>query len=110
MTPCGGLSRSTALGVLTPNSRIRQSQAAMAGQRRNACGNPVGRPLPNERSTREVDVAAQTVRGLRNLGFGGRESHDAVRAAGAHVGCDDVESLLRSALERLTRNSWEKAS
>jgi hypothetical protein len=30
-------------------------------------------------------------------------------AARAHVGCDDVESLMRAALERLTRNSWEKA-
>jgi hypothetical protein len=32
-------------------------------------------------------------------------------AARARVGFDDdVESLLRSALERLTRNSWGKAS
>jgi hypothetical protein len=36
---------------------------------------------------------------------------DAVRVARAHVGWDGgVESLLRSALGRLTRNSWEKAS
>jgi hypothetical protein len=65
-----------------------------------------GRP-----STGAVDVVAQTVRGLRNLGFGEREARDAVRAARAHVGCDGgVESLMRSALERLTRNRWEKAS
>jgi hypothetical protein len=62
-------------------------------------------------NTGEVDVAAQTFRGLRNLGFGERETRDAVREAGAHVGSDGgVESLMRSALERLTRNSWEKAS
>jgi hypothetical protein len=65
-----------------------------------------GRP-----STGEVDAAAPTVRGLRSLGFGEREARDAVQAARAHVGCDGgVESLIRSALERLTRNSWEKAS
>jgi hypothetical protein len=65
-----------------------------------------GRP-----SAGEADVAAQTFRGLRNLGFGEREARDALRAAGAHVGSDGgVESLMRSALERLTRNSWEKAS
>jgi hypothetical protein len=58
----------------------------------------------------EVDVAAQTFQGLRNLGFGEREARDAVCAAGAQVGSDGVESLMRSALERLTRNSWEKAS
>jgi hypothetical protein len=59
----------------------------------------------------EADVAAQTFRGLRNLGFGEREARDAVRAAGAHVGSDHgVENLMRSALEHLTRNSWEKAS
>jgi hypothetical protein len=59
----------------------------------------------------EVDVVAKAVRGLRNLGFGERETRDAVRAARAHVGCDaGVESLLRSALERLTRKSWEKVS
>jgi hypothetical protein len=45
------------------------------------------------------------------LGFGEREARDAVHAARAHVGCDGgVESLMRSALERLTRNRWEKAS
>jgi Holliday junction resolvasome RuvABC DNA-binding subunit len=64
-----------------------------------------GRP-----STGEVDAVAKTVRGLRNLGFSEREARDAVRAVRAHVGNDGVESLLRSALERLTRNSWEKAS
>jgi hypothetical protein len=65
-----------------------------------------GRP-----STGEVDAVAKTVRGLRNLGFGEREARDAVRAARAHVGCDGgVESLIRSALERLTRKNWEKAS
>jgi hypothetical protein len=65
-----------------------------------------GRP-----STGKVDVVAKTVRGLRNLGFGEREARDAVHAARAHVGCDGgVESLMRSALERLTRNSWEKVS
>ncbi len=59
----------------------------------------------------EADLAAQTFRGLRNLHFGEREARDAVRAAGAHVGGDGgVESLMRSALERLTGNSWEKAS
>jgi hypothetical protein len=62
-------------------------------------------------SAGEVDVAAQTFRGLRNLGFGEREARDAVRAAGAHVGSvGGIECLMRSALERLTRNSWEKAS
>jgi Holliday junction resolvasome RuvABC DNA-binding subunit len=61
-------------------------------------------------NTGEADVAAQTFRGLRNLGFGEREARDAVRAAGAHVGSEgSVESLLRVALEQLTRN-WEKAS
>jgi hypothetical protein len=65
-----------------------------------------GRP-----NTSEADVAAQTFRGLRNVGFGEREARDAVRAAGARVGNDvGVESLMRSALERLTRNTWEKAS
>jgi hypothetical protein len=65
-----------------------------------------GRP-----NTSEVDLVAKTVRGLRNLGFGEREARDAVHAARAHVGCDGgVESLMRSALERLTRNSCEKAS
>jgi hypothetical protein len=65
-----------------------------------------GRP-----SKGEVDAVEKTVRGLRNLGFGEREALDAVRAAGTAVGCDGgVESLMRSALERLTRNSWEKAS
>jgi hypothetical protein len=65
-----------------------------------------GRP-----SLGDVDVAAQTVRGLRNLGFGEREARDAVHAARAHVGNDGgVESLMRSALERLTRNRCEKAS
>jgi hypothetical protein len=65
-----------------------------------------GRPSPGE-----ADVAAQTFRGLRTLGFGEREARDAVRAAGAHVGSDGgIERLMRSALERLTRNSWEKAS
>jgi hypothetical protein len=73
----------------------------------HADGTAYGAP-PN---TGEAGVAAQTFRGLRNLGFGEREARDAVRAAGAHVGGDDgVESLMRSALERLTRNSWEKAS
>ncbi len=62
-------------------------------------------------SAGEADVATQTFRGLRSLGFGERETRDAVREAGALVGCDGgVESLMRSALERLTRNSWEKAS
>jgi hypothetical protein len=62
-------------------------------------------------NTGEADLAARTFRGLRNLGFGERESRDAVRAAGAHMGNDGgVEGLMRSALERLTRNSWEKAS
>ena len=64
--------------------------------------------LPN---TGEADAATQTFRGLRNLGLGEREARDAVRAAGAHVGSDGgVDSLMRSALARLTRNSWEKAS
>jgi hypothetical protein len=62
-------------------------------------------------STGEADAAVQTFRGLRNLGFGERETRDAVREAGAHVGSrGGVESLMRSALERLTRNSWERAS
>jgi hypothetical protein len=62
-------------------------------------------------STGEADVAAQTFRGLRNLGFGEREAREAMREAGAHVGNDGgVERLMRAALERLTRNSWEKAS
>jgi Holliday junction resolvasome RuvABC DNA-binding subunit len=62
-------------------------------------------------NTGEADVVAQIFRGLRNLGFGEREARDAVRAAGAHKGSDGgVESLMRSALERLTRNCWEKAS
>jgi hypothetical protein len=65
-----------------------------------------GRP-----STGEADVAARTFRGLRNLGFGEREAREAVREAGAHVGNGGgVESLMRTALERLTRNGWEKAS
>jgi hypothetical protein len=65
-----------------------------------------GRP-----STGQVDAAAKTVRCLCNLGFGEREARDAVRAGRAHVGNDGgVESLLRSALEQLTRNSWEKTS
>jgi hypothetical protein len=65
-----------------------------------------GRP-----STSEANVAAQALRGLRNLGFGEQEARDAVREAGAHVGSDGgIVSLMRSALERLTRNSWEKAS
>jgi hypothetical protein len=73
----------------------------------HADGTAYGGP-PN---TGEADVAVQTFRGLRNLGFGEREARDAVRAAGAHVGSDGgVERLMRSALERLTRNSWEKAS
>ena len=56
-------------------------------------------------------MVAKTARGLRNLGFGEREARDAVQAARAHVGNEGgVESLMRSALERLTRNSWEKAS
>jgi hypothetical protein len=59
----------------------------------------------------DVDAVAKTVRGLRNLGFGEREARDAVRATRAHLGCDGgVESLMRSALERLTRSRWEKAS
>jgi hypothetical protein len=41
----------------------------------------------------------------------GNDEGDAVRAAHAHVGNDEgVENLMHSALERLTRNSWEKAS
>jgi 5-methylcytosine-specific restriction endonuclease McrA len=65
-----------------------------------------GRP-----STGEADVAARTFRGLRNLGFGEKEAREAVREAAAHVGNDGgVESLMRTALERLTRNGWEKAS
>ena len=65
-----------------------------------------GRPSPGE-----ADVAARTFRGLRTLGFGEREARDAVREARAHVGNDGgVESLMRTALERLTRNRWEKAS
>jgi hypothetical protein len=65
-----------------------------------------GSPNPGE-----ADMAAQAFRGLRNLGFGEREARDAVRAAGDHVASDGgVESLMRSALERLTRNSWDKAS
>jgi hypothetical protein len=65
-----------------------------------------GRP-----STGEANVAARTLRGLRNLGFGEREAREAVREAGAHVSNDSgVESLMRIALERLTRNGWEKAS
>jgi hypothetical protein len=65
-----------------------------------------GRP-----STGEVDAVAKTVRCLRSLGFAEREARDAVQSARAHVGNDGgVESLIRSALERLTRNSWEKAS
>jgi hypothetical protein len=67
-----------------------------------------GTAYVRRRSTDEF--GAQTVRGPRNLGFGEREARDAVRAARAHVGCDGgVESLMRSALERLTRNSWEEA-
>jgi hypothetical protein len=62
-------------------------------------------------STGVIDAVTKTVRGLRNLGFGEREARDAVHAARAHVGCDGgVESLIRSALERLTRDSREKAS
>jgi hypothetical protein len=49
--------------------------------------------------------------GIRNLGFGEREAREALREAGAHVGNGGgVESLMRTALERLTRNGWEKAS
>jgi hypothetical protein len=62
-------------------------------------------------SATEADVAARAFRGLRNLGFGEREARDAVREACAHVGNDGgVESLMRSALGRLTRGSWAKAS
>ena len=65
-----------------------------------------GRP-----STGEAAVAARAFRGLRNLGFGEREAREAVREAGAHVGSHGgVESLMRIALEWLTRNIWEKAS
>jgi hypothetical protein len=62
-------------------------------------------------STGEADVAARAFGGLRNLGFGQREAREAVGEARAHVGNGGgVESLVRVALERLTRNSWEKAS
>jgi hypothetical protein len=59
----------------------------------------------------EADLAARAFRALRKLGFGEREARDAVGEAGAQVGSDiGVEGLMRSALERLTRSSWEKAS
>jgi hypothetical protein len=53
---------------------------------------------------------AQTVRGLGKLGFGKGEARDTLHATRAHVGSDDIESWMRTALERLKRNSWEKAS
>jgi hypothetical protein len=63
---------------------------------------PVARLSPGQ-----IDAVAQTLRRLSNLDFGEREARDGVHATGAHVGCDGVESF---ALERLTRDSWEKAS
>jgi 5-methylcytosine-specific restriction endonuclease McrA len=61
-------------------------------------------------SAAEADVAARAFRGLRGLGFGEREARDAVREVCAHVGSDGgVASLMRSALERLTRDSCAKA-
>jgi hypothetical protein len=59
----------------------------------------------------DADAAARAFRGLTNLGFGEREARDAIREAAAHVGNDaEVEGLMRSALGRLTRASWDKAS
>jgi hypothetical protein len=68
-----------------------------------------GRPRADE-----ADVAVRTFRGLRNLGFGERETREAVREAmrepGAHVVTNgNVERLMRTALERLTREIWGKA-
>jgi hypothetical protein len=75
-------------------------------------------------SAAALDVTARALQALRNLGFGEREARDAVHEVRAHVGIGDenrneagaptehqrVEALVRSALESLTRNCWEKAS
>ena len=58
-----------------------------------------------------ADVVACACGALRNLGFGEREARHALQGISAHVGSNStVESLVRSALELLTRDSWTKAS
>jgi hypothetical protein len=65
-------------------------------------------------------VTARGLKALRTLGFPEREALDALHRVRAHVGMHEsernrtdypqVESLIRGALELLTRNSWAKAS
>ncbi len=67
-----------------------------------------------------IDVTARALRALRTLGFAERQAREALHGARAHVGTGEsetsltdharVESLIRGALELLTRNSWAKAS
>jgi hypothetical protein len=96
LTLCGAHHRACHRGDLL----IERSPSGGLGFRHTDGTAYGGRP-----STGEVDMVAKMVRGLCNLGFGEREARDAVRAAHAHVGNDGgVKSLMRSALERLTRN------
>jgi hypothetical protein len=83
----------------------RQSSTESIGSGDGGDETHVGSPFPRERPP-PAGPHPQRV-----SGFGEREARDAVRAAGAHVGSDgDIECMMRSALERLTRNSWAKAS
>jgi hypothetical protein len=71
-------------------------------------------------SASAIDVTARALKALRTLGFAERDARDALHAARAHVGTSEnemnptdrtrVESLIRGALELLTRSSWAKAS
>lgn len=63
-------------------------------------------PLPGS-----ADAMARAFRALGKLGFGEQEARHALQEVSAHVGGrGGVETLVRAALERLTRNAWVKAS
>jgi hypothetical protein len=66
-----------------------------------------------------IDVTARALKALRTLGFAEREAREALHETRAHVGTSEnemsptdgqIESLIRGALEFLTRSSWPKAS
>jgi hypothetical protein len=84
------------------DARIRQWQAA------SGFGTPTGPHMADGQARTGLTRWRRRFEACENLNFGEREARDAVRA---HEGNDGgVESLMRSARARLTRNSCDKAS
>ena len=110
LTLCGAHHRACHRGDL-----LIAKGLAGAVEFRHADGSPYGeKPSPGA-----SDVTARALQALRSLGFAERDARAALHEASAHVGIgignrltahEQLEELLRGALELLTRDSWEKAS